>query len=264
MLQFINVYKIVYRKFWVYYHNGRLTAVAINSYNVKIYSLVILPDYCSNQFDGNEQVNMPSVAILLIDNNTNETDHVLMQIYSSKTRKSVIPQGLYTASYNRHGLELVYVYHDEMTSSTKGLKIIGDKNVPAGKLSFVISNESIELAKNFIYDTRPTFTSFMRPSEEAINTDDAFMHNRPPSTDDHTLIRIENKILIKRRNVIFNCYFGNGNTNDSEFFWLNNWLPLTMIVYKPQEKDEEDRDAFTMLWDDAGFQYRHFIDFKQF
>ena len=32
LLQFINVYKIVYRKFWVYYHNGRLTAVAINSY----------------------------------------------------------------------------------------------------------------------------------------------------------------------------------------------------------------------------------------
>jgi hypothetical protein len=262
LLQFINVYKIVYRTFWVHYYDGELVAVSINSYDTKTYSLKILPSYFSTQFNGNEQVNMPSVTIILTNNTTVEVEHVLTQIYKCDVTQSVIPQGLYSASYGKHGLELLLVYHDEITSSTKALKIIGDENVPAGKLSFIIINTEDELANMLVYDPRPTYASYLIPRDELI-TDGAFMHNLPPSIDDHRLYYAEKSILARSKDAIAKCYQGNGNTNDEPFIWLNKWVPLTLVVYGPHEP-HENHAAFSIIWEDSGYSHRHYMDCKPF
>ena len=262
LLQFINAYNIVYRTFWVHYHNGKLVAVAINSYDSKTYTINIYPNYSSTQFDTNEQVNMPSVAIILRNAITMETEHVLMQIYAGSAAQSIVPQGFYNASYGKHGIELVYLYNDEITSSTKALKIIGDENVPSGKISFIIRNKSIELDKLIVYDARPTYSSILRANSTEI-IDGAYMHNLPPSSDTHSLYYYEKNILFDRRDLICSCYVGDGNTNERPYFWLNKWLPLTLIVYDPF-KMRDDEGVFSVIWDDTGYSHRHYIDFKRF
>ena len=262
LLQFINAYNIVYRTFWVHYYNDKLVALAINSYISKTYTMNICPNYSSTQFDYNEQVNMPSVAITLTDAVTMETEHVLMQIYTGSATPSILPQGLYNASYGKHGIELVYIYNDEITGSTKALKIIGDENVPSGKISFVIRNKAIDLDKLLVYDTRPTYSTFLRAKSTEI-LDGAYMHNLPPSSDAHTLHYNEENILLDRRCLITSCYAGDGNTNERPYFWLNTWQPLTLLVYDTLKVRDQD-EVFSIVWEDKGYSHRHYIDFKRF
>ena len=139
---------------------------------------------------------------------------------------------------------------------------MGDENVPSGKISFVIRNKAIDLDKLLVYDTRPTYSTYLRSNSTEI-VDGAYMHNLPPSSDAHTLHYNEKNILLDHRYLITSCYAGDGNTNERPYFWLNTWQPLTLLVYDNLKMREEDK-VFSIVWDDIGYSHRHYIDFKRF
>ena len=112
----------------------------------------------------------------------------------------------------------------------EGLKVVGDANVPASKLSFVVdSSQQFAAAERLAMDHR-LVVAF--PPEGAVIAD-----------------------LGLRRDNIAAWYRGMGQINRIQGVWEPDWVGIDFLVYKSGPV------GFSVLWDEQGEVIRHIIDF---
>lgn len=164
--------------------------------------------------------------------------------------------GLFTSRYGSHGNEILHLSLHTPDDSTfirfpnnnnstpsldslqlQGLKITGDKNVPAGNLSFVIDLSSIgDIQSTFLSDPRPII---MFPSN----------YQSPILTNWNNRI---NKIELLAR--------GYGQINRIQGKWQPEWVICGFVLYK-NPLSEQQKIVFSIIWDDEIDTYRHAMDF---
>ena len=149
--------------------------------------------------------------------------------------------GFCTAIYSSHGRELLSVSittGNENISMIEGLKVIGDKNVPAGRLSFrVMLNEEVDVDGAIGSDDRLAFCSISK--EEFMMVD-----------------------LALRRPHIWKWYRASGQINCIQGVWNPEWVGASFIVYHAPL--EPQKTIFSILWDDMDHEFRHITDFSRF
>jgi len=161
-------------------------------------------------------------------------------------------EGLWVAPYGSHGLEIVCLSHaeqrvpfhrciDESAKDGKncpiglprleGLKVVGDANVPASKLSFVVdSSQQFDPSERLAMDHR-LVVAF--PPEGAVIAD-----------------------LMLRKHNITAWYRGMGQINRIQGEWAPEWVGIDFLVYNGSSPT-----GFSVLWDEQGEVIRHVIDF---
>jgi hypothetical protein len=116
----------------------------------------------------------------------------------------------------------------------QGLKITGDPNVPANKLSFCINlTDRVNVNEIFLEDDRPVV---IFPSTGPIVID---LESRIP----HMGIWAR----------------GYGQINRNPPIWQPEWVSCAIITYR--QPLSENQTQFTILWKDEGSFYRHAMDF---
>lgn len=155
--------------------------------------------------------------------------------------------GLTIASYGSHGLETISIQlsHPE-TSNThhpssighprlEGLKIIGDRNVPAAQFSFLIDLSCLfNPHRRLEQDPRPVIAV---PQSGPLHVFDLRQ-------------RIEN----------VQCWFrGMGQINKMQAIWMPEWVGVDFVVYKDSKL--VNGALFSLVWDDDEM-VRHIIDYK--
>jgi hypothetical protein len=159
--------------------------------------------------------------------------------------------GLFTSRYGSHGIEILHLsLHSTEDPSAlhfnnfqfnglqlQALKITGDKNVPAGQLSFVIDIlNTMDIVVPFVQDTRPIIMF-------------------PP---DRT-----NPVLINWQQRIPNMQFfarGLGQINRVPGTWNPEWVLCGFVFYKSPMAETET--VFSIVWDDENDHFRHAMDFR--
>ena len=112
----------------------------------------------------------------------------------------------------------------------EGLKVVGDANVPASKLSFVVdSSQQFSATERLALDHR-LVVAF--PPEGAVIAD-----------------------LTLRSDNIAGWYRGMGQINRIQGVWEPDWVGIDFLVYKSGPV------GFSVLWDEQGEVIRHIIDF---
>lgn len=112
----------------------------------------------------------------------------------------------------------------------EGLKVVGDANVPASKLSFVVdSSQQFSATERLALDHR-LVVAF--PPEGAVIAD-----------------------LNLRSDNIAGWYRGMGQINRIQGVWEPDWVGIDFLVYKSGPV------GFSVLWDEQGEVIRHIIDF---
>ena len=143
--------------------------------------------------------------------------------------------GFFIGTYGGHGHEILYVTIHEKNQcklQLQGLKITGDKNVPAGEISFIVDLEPSPHHLNN-QDTRPVIVS---------DTMGMFFANMEQRMSDALMI----------------CK-GRGCINRFPGIWNPEYVPLVFIVYR-----QESQCVFSLVFEDINQNYRHGIDFSKF
>jgi len=157
--------------------------------------------------------------------------------------------GLVTAPYGSHGLELLHVSL-QRTGETfspdehplidqplrlEGLKIIGDRNVSAAQLSFVVDlSNAIDI------------TQFLEADSRAIVIF--------PISSGATYVNLN-----MRRIQIAGIFRGIGQICYTPGHWDPEWVGLHLLVYSAPL--QPSGALFSILWDDMDSSLRHMIDF---
>ncbi|CAL5227039.1 g9936 [Coccomyxa viridis] len=160
-------------------------------------------------------------------------------------------QGVYSTFYGPHGMEALHITYGMMDPPLStllphgkcfaGLKITGDPNVPAGKVSFCVSAENARMG---------TYNGFEREEVEPGVIDDVFRDivSFGPG-DQFQLVDIAARPVIAR-------YYGLGQINASTQLWAPKWVEVQVIAYSGTQP------IFSLLWADPGRHWRHIMDFK--
>uniref|UniRef100_A0A061QLQ6 Uncharacterized protein n=1 Tax=Tetraselmis sp. GSL018 TaxID=582737 RepID=A0A061QLQ6_9CHLO len=145
--------------------------------------------------------------------------------------------GLSMAQYGGHGLEVIQVFmtQDMAPEETAGigglrlvgLKLTGDPNVPATKLSFVAALTEPDDPEGVLADLRPII-AFPSTGPAVVNLQDR---------------------------EVAGLFLGKGQINRDPDVWAPEWVDVRLITYSGQRK------GFSILWHDMGEFWRHIIDF---
>ena len=174
--------------------------------------------------------------------------------------------GLYTAPYGSHGLEILHLslYRstgkmpsgmtkvDGLSRSApavavwrdsdivlQGLKVTGDRNVPAGQVSFVIN---LSQPMNVL---------------EQVQLDRRFIVVFPHLTETPQLLSLEERLP----NILFWAR-GFGQLNRNPALWNPEWVGCSFIFYRSSLA--QGGVSFSLLWDDDSDPYfRHAMDFQK-
>jgi hypothetical protein len=158
--------------------------------------------------------------------------------------------GMFTSTYSSHGIEILHLslqssvrerflfpgFADFGTIALVGLKITGDRNVPAGQVSFIIDI----MNRNHSYSP-PEIPTLVYPGNS----------------------KAKGRIIDweKRKAFLHFSSLGYGQINRIPFEWNPEWVKCEFIVYK--EPIESDEAVFTMIWrDDEVIGMHHALDFS--
>lgn len=145
--------------------------------------------------------------------------------------------GFFVGTYGGHGHEILYVTaHDTNRDKIqlRGLKVTGDKNVPAGEVSFIIDLERTSHPLN-PHDMRPIIIS---------NAMGMFFANMEQRLSD----------------AVITCE-GRGCINRIPGIWNPEHVPLTFMAYRGGPGSQ---CAFSLVFEDQSEAYRHGIDFARY
>ena len=73
-----------------------------------------------------------------------------------------------------------------------------------------------------------------------------------------------------RRTFFQNWYRGFGQVNRTPGLWQPEWVPISMLVYRPEcsagglPSSAASGLLFSILWEDQSENFRHIIDFRKF
>jgi hypothetical protein len=158
--------------------------------------------------------------------------------------------GLFTSTYSSHGTEILHLslqtitrerfpfpgFDDFGSVALIGLKITGDRNVPAGQPSFVVDI----MNRNHDYSP-PEIPTVVFPGNSKAE---------PRIIDWQT-----------RKPFLQFSSSGYGQINVIPFDWNPEWIKCEFLVYK--EPIEADETVFTMIWRDEDFSgMDHALDFS--
>ncbi|CAK0759691.1 hypothetical protein CVIRNUC_002717 [Coccomyxa viridis] len=159
-------------------------------------------------------------------------------------------QGMYSTYYGPHGMEFLHITYGDMDlplanllphgKCFAGLKVTGDPNVPAGKLSFCVSADNVKLGSYSGFEHEE-----VAPGEYANVYRDIV---RFGPGDNFELVAIEERPVIAR-------YYGLGQINASTQLWAPKWVEVQVIAYS------DVKPTFSLLWADPGRHWRHIMDF---
>jgi hypothetical protein len=159
--------------------------------------------------------------------------------------------GLFTSRYGSHGLEILHLSLHSTTDASalqfdnfqfsglqlQGLKITGDRNVPAGEFSFCIDiMNTVELTQPLMQDTRPIIMF-------------------PPDRDNPVLTNWQ-----QRMPMMAFWAKGLGQINRVPGVWNPEWVTCGFVLYKMPVG--EHRASFSIVWDDENDIFRHAMDFQ--
>lgn len=165
-------------------------------------------------------------------------------------------QGLYVGHYAAHGKEVVQLRtvtddSDAADAGFKGFylegrKLIGDPNVPFGKVSFMVSPSICWMGK---YDQgRDDPQVFENPGAHVVRPIVKF------TGEGATVVRVEERDVVA---TYAECL---GQINQIPRMWDPEWVGATMVVYGEEEKVY----SFSVIFQDLGERVRHIIDFERF
>eukprot|EP01038_Epipyxis_sp_PR26KG_P013459 gene13459-18055_t len=186
----------------------------------------------------------PTNAVMNFDNSISSLEIGQSSIIS----KLEYCLGLYRATYGSHGLEIIhmslhssvsqYFLHQHIASEVNfgdiqlhGLKITGDPNIPASKISFCID---INAVQNIAF---------------LLENDNRLAVGVTEQGEPH-LISIH-----ERMNNMVLWIKGFGQINRDPLVWNPEWVSCNFILYR------NSTVQFSILWDDGLEPFRHIMDF---
>jgi hypothetical protein len=120
----------------------------------------------------------------------------------------------------------------------KGLKIIGDPNVPGNQYSFRVDlSAAVDFLQMVQEDNRVIIMIAEMGAVDAVD-----IMNRIP--------------------LINGAFRGQGQINKRPGRWSPEWVPITMIVYHAPLTPSGA--VFSIIWDDEGDMFMHMMDFTPF
>ncbi|KAL6756643.1 hypothetical protein V8C86DRAFT_2644456 [Haematococcus lacustris] len=163
-------------------------------------------------------------------------------------------RGLWTAEYGSHGPEVLNLQTLRSGSPAleacpvkppclMGTKLVGDVNVPSGRLSFVANLQEFKLGRydgrdvaNQAWDFRPIL-SFAETGMSVVN-----LAARP----------------------VMARFAGMGQINAVPGQWSPSWEVIELIVYEDGQEEGHAANVFSVLWRDRGLHHAHIMDFMPF
>lgn len=182
---------------------------------------------------------LPCPSRTIIKNKNFQSSNSLLRLAASL-------EGFYESLYSSHGNELIYVYvyaqesNDNLNIEIRGLKVIGDPNVPAARHSFVVNlTDSPLRITQVTRDPRPC-VSFQFPTGMSLVS------------------------LVDREYQIECAFAGKGQINREPGIWEPEFLDISFVVYKPHSNiNGQTNFRFAVIWGD-GEHFRHILDFSSF
>jgi hypothetical protein len=172
-------------------------------------------------------------------------------LVKSNNHFSSLP-GLYSARYGSHGMEILQLSLHTSNDGTdygfvqstneywfgslqlQGLKIVGDRNVPANQFSFLVDlTNQIHLQSVFVTDARPII---IFASDDTVTV---FSEARRPFID-----------FISQ---------GKGQINRNPPIWEPEWVNCVFVSYRTPV--EEKKVHFSIIWENELEPFRHATDF---
>ena len=156
--------------------------------------------------------------------------------------------GLCTGLYGPHGVEILHLSviaaldeHGALRMQLQAYKVTGDRNVPTGKVSFLIDlDRSLDTAEEVARDARPVFVLATRLGGTPVLLD-----------------------LTQLRPRGVQWYQGRGQINRVPGVWAPKWVNCSMLLYTDAPHPVTGAFA-TVVWEDAeSMMVRHGMDIEQ-
>jgi|APGre2960657444_1045066.scaffolds.fasta_scaffold03023_5 hypothetical protein len=176
-------------------------------------------------------------------------------------------QGIFTAPYGSHGNEYIQLRlaleHEAVSGGQtlpaklapasarlEALKLTGDENVPAGRLTFVCDVASA------CEPNSPLCSALWNATRPVYSFESTLVNGAPVQLN-----------MDARRGatvtVFCRCY---GQINVDTAVWAPQWVAATLLVYRAGQVSAAARHlqapvTFSVVWTDEGLPYRHAMDF---